>query len=268
MPILLQTIKAILPYKMNTFCRKEINAILSDLTTELQREYNPTNAITLDALKRLWTNCERNYLQKLGVQQPGEVDLSLKGSKCEYHGCTKSVPKPQPIDGKVFCYAHRSKYIKDLKNEGPCCKYVSNLVNNTGEQGVRCTSKTINQWGYCSRHHRKRFENNDEQSTPSTPSSPTTVEEGVSQHENQTILENQGILENQPIEGQPKTAIITVNTTSSNTTSNITSNITSNTTYTNTTSNTTLDNTLGMEHLSINQAKIDKWARLIALHSQ
>ena len=251
MPILLQIIKAILPYKMNTFCRKEINAILSDLTTELQREYNPTNAITLDALKRLWTNCERNYLQKLGVQQPGEVDLSLKGSKCEYHGCTKSVPKPQPIDGKVFCYAHRSKYIKDLKNEGPCCKYVSNLVNNTGEQGVRCTSKTINQWGYCSRHHRKRFENNDDQSTPS---SPTTVEEGVSQQENQAILKNQAILENQPIEGQPKTAIVTVNTTP-NTTPN-------------TTSNTTLDNTLGMEHLSINQAKIDKWARLIALHSQ
>jgi len=135
---------------MNNFCRKDITILVDAFTDRCASSRKP---LTKEEMKQIWSQCEYNYLERLGLNVTQDIDPALKGSKCQAENCTVCVTKPKPIDGKIFCYRHRNQYIKTAKNEVRSCLHV--FTGNSKYEGMRCTSKTVNEQGYCVRHQKK-----------------------------------------------------------------------------------------------------------------
>lgn len=129
---------------MNCYYKKEVNCILG-----LLKEKLPSCDIF-----SLWNQCEQEYLESRGIQVEVEQSNEKVVQKCEWPDCIKNVCKPIAVDNKVFCYTHRTKYIKQSKQEAPTCLHVFSA--NSKLSGQRCSSKTIDSNGYCVRHQKKK----------------------------------------------------------------------------------------------------------------
>jgi hypothetical protein len=150
---------------MNCYYKKEVQAILAFMNEKCPDKN----------LFALWQASETQYLKTLGIKvSPNGSGASSPSSsvetlvddtekeankdkvcKCQWEGCIKSVCKPVEIDNKIFCYLHRNKYIKQTKQEVQTCAHI--FSSQSKFAGQRCTSKTLQENGYCCRHQKKKL---------------------------------------------------------------------------------------------------------------